>query len=64
MKARRLVKSDESLGYCQDCHNRAKIEIVFAHRQPLRLCDRCAGILIKEASSVRKNGNGKKNSIK
>jgi ribosomal protein S27E len=64
MKTRRLDKSEGPLGYCHDCHNRAHIEVTFAHRQPIRLCDRCAGILIKEISSVKKNGNGKKISIK
>jgi hypothetical protein len=63
MKARRLT-AGETLGYCHDCHNRARIEVTFAHRPPIRLCDRCAGFLIKEISNVRKNGNGKKNSIK
>jgi hypothetical protein len=63
LKARRLTAS-ETLGYCQDCHNRARIEVTFAHRQPIRLCDRCAGFLVKEISSVKKNGNGKKNALK
>jgi len=62
MKARRLA-STESLGYCHDCHNRAKIIVSFAHRDPIRLCDRCGRFLIMNVGEVikrnGKNGNGK-----
>ncbi|HKD45105.1 MAG TPA: hypothetical protein VKD24_05565 [Candidatus Angelobacter sp.] len=59
MKARR-IPSTETLGYCHDCHNRARIEVTFAHRPTIRLCKRCAGFLIENVSTVMKNGNGVK----
>ena len=52
MKARRLDPG-ETLGYCHDCHNRARIEVTFAHRPAIRLCDRCAGFLITNVANVR-----------
>jgi hypothetical protein len=34
MKVRRL-STNETLGYCHDCHNRAHLEVTFAHRPPI-----------------------------
>ena len=47
MKTRRLIP-DERLGFCHDCHNRAHIEVTFAHREPIRLCDCCARFLTQD----------------
>lgn len=58
MKARR-ISSTETLGYCHDCHNRAKIVVSFAHRDPIRLCDRCGTFLIINVGEVIKKPNGK-----
>jgi len=58
MKARRL-SSDERHGFCHDCHNTAKIEISFSHRQPIRLCDRCSRFLVENVSAVVVKRNGK-----
>lgn len=60
MKARRLL--GEVLGYCHDCHNRARFEVAFSHRVPIRLCDRCGRFLIENVAQVIKR-NGK-NGIK
>ena len=57
MKVRRVPKI-ETLGYCHDCHNRSRIVVTFAHRPPIRLCDRCGGFLIENVSQVI-NRNGK-----
>jgi len=60
MKARRIPATETS-GYCHDCHNRARIEVSFAHRQPIRLCDRCWRFVIADvAPLIKRNGNGKK----
>jgi hypothetical protein len=53
------ISNTETLSYCHDCHNRARIEVSFAHRVPIRLCDRCGGLLAENVSGVIK-GNGKK----
>jgi ribosomal protein S27E len=53
MKTRRLSKT-ETLGYCHDCHNRAHLEITFAHRDPIRLCDRCGRFLLQNITEVVK----------
>jgi hypothetical protein len=58
MKTRRLVH-DERLGFCHDCHNRARIEITFSHRTSIRLCDRCAGFLIENVAAVCNDKNAK-----
>jgi hypothetical protein len=58
MKIRRIPNT-ETLGYCHDCHNRAHLEVTFAHRDPIRLCDRCGCFLIANVSGVVKR-NGKK----
>ena len=63
MKARRLTAS-ETLGYCHDCHNRAHIEVTFAHRAPIRLCDRCGRFLLVNVSAVVKPNGKKKNNNK
>ena len=42
----------ETLGYCHDCHNRARLEVTFSHRPPIRLCDRCGGFLAGKISGV------------
>jgi hypothetical protein len=61
MKVRRLSPT-ETLGYCHDCHNRAHLEVTFAHRPPIRLCDRCARFLINDLSALikRNDKNGTK----
>jgi hypothetical protein len=53
VKTRRLI-SDERLGFCHDCHNRARLEITFAHRTSIRLCDRCAHFLTNDLLAVTK----------
>jgi len=61
MKARRLGPTD-TLGYCHDCHNRARIMVSFAHRDPIRLCDRCGRFLIVNIGEViKRNGKNGKN---
>jgi hypothetical protein len=58
MKVRRLEKSNESLGYCHDCHNRAAIEImVRAGRPPLYLCARDARYMIKHVAAALNNNH-------
>lgn len=57
MTIRRISKTS-TLGYCHDCHNRAHLEVTFAHRQSIRLCDRCGDFLIENVSQVIKR-NGK-----
>jgi len=44
MKVRKL-ETHEVRGPCHDCHNRARLEISFSHRVPIRLCIRCAGFM-------------------
>jgi hypothetical protein len=64
MKTRRLIL-DERRGFCHDCHNRARIEVTFAHRTEIRLCDRCGRFLVENVAAVispprnGKNDNGK-----
>jgi hypothetical protein len=64
MKTRRIEKP-ETRGYCHDCHNRAALEVTFAHRDPIRLCARCAGFMIEQVSEVaraiKRNGKNGKN---
>ena len=55
----RHIPNTESLGYCHDCHNRARIEVTFAHRVPIRLCDRCGGFLAENVSGVIKRNDKK-----
>jgi len=59
MKARRIPPTETS-GYCHDCHNRARLEVTFSHRAPIRLCDRCGRFLIANVGEVvKRNGNNK-----
>ena len=51
MKIRRIPNT-ETLGYCRDCHNRARLEVTFSHRPPIRLCDRSGGFLAENVSGV------------
>jgi hypothetical protein len=51
MKIHSIPKT-ETLGYCHDCHNRARLEVTFSHRPPIRLCDRCGGFLAENVSGV------------
>ena len=53
-----------SKGYCHDCHNRAAIEVTFAHRQPIHLCERDARYLIKHVTTILGNGNKKNDHTK
>jgi hypothetical protein len=53
------IPNTEVFGYCHDCHNRAHLEVTFAHRPSIRLCDRCAGFLVTDVSAVIKKRNGK-----
>jgi hypothetical protein len=51
------IPTTETLGYCHDCHNRARIEVTFAHRAPIRLCERCGGFLAENVSgAIMRNG--------
>ena len=58
MKIRRIAPP-EVRGYCHDCHSRAQLEITFAHRMPIRLCDRCAGFLIADVAAAVKQKSSK-----
>jgi formate-dependent nitrite reductase cytochrome c552 subunit len=58
MKVRRLDKLKEPLGYCNDCHNRAAIEITFkAGRPPIYLCARDARYMIKHVAENLNNNH-------
>ena len=63
MKVRRLDPRTEPVGYCQDCHRGAVIEITFGNRASLKLCRRDARFMIKHVDTElgpNGNGNGKK----
>jgi hypothetical protein len=51
LKAQR-IPTTEVRGFCHDCHNTARVEVTFSHRAPIRLCDRCATILIIDVGEV------------
>jgi len=46
MRVRRIPDT-ETYGYCNDCHNRARVELTVSRgARTIRLCDRCAGFVI------------------
>ena len=51
MKTRRIPRY-EVRAYCHDCHNRAALEVNFAHRQSIGLCERCARFLVAQVTEV------------
>jgi len=42
----RRIPTTETRGFCHDCHNTARVEILLSHRAPIRLCDRCGSLFI------------------
>jgi hypothetical protein len=51
MNTRRIPRW-EVRAYCHDCHNRAALEVNFAHRQSIGLCERCARSLVAQVTEV------------
>lgn len=64
MKIRRLDKSKEALGYCNDCHNRAAFEIYFRADRSFHLCVRDARYLVKHLTAQLNNGNHRNHTAK